>query len=144
MGEESSILMTDNQGDELSEEKPVKHTFWQDILTPTDGIVTEIVYAETEEAPRRCGKEVRSLCTICWSKVPDFESLPSWENAKGERVRHVPYEVRALSDGASLDFAIYHQGNRVASKNVSVDFAEAGVGRSSEAVVKRDVSENRE
>ncbi|KOS18874.1 hypothetical protein ESCO_000809 [Escovopsis weberi] len=93
---------------------------------PNDEIVTELIYSTAAAPPTRCDETVRTLCVIRWSRVPDFEALPSWVNAKGETFRTVHYDVKMVANGVSLDFEISHEGTVVASKNVAVDFDTSG------------------
>ncbi|POR38244.1 Uncharacterized protein TPAR_01548 [Tolypocladium paradoxum] len=113
-------------GETLWDEEPICHAFWQDLEKPTDSIETELVYSTAHDPPDRCDASVKRLCMIRWSKVPAFDSLPTWENKKQKVFRHICYEVKMVTDGASLDFQIFYEGNMVASKNVDVDFTGSG------------------
>lgn len=84
------------------------------------------MYSAAKNPPDRCDASVKRLCMIRWSKVPPFDSLPTWENKKHKVFRHICYEVKMVSDGVSLDFQIFYEGSMVASKNVDVDFTDSG------------------
>ncbi|PNY28423.1 Uncharacterized protein TCAP_01645 [Tolypocladium capitatum] len=120
------IRRSREQGEMLWDEEPICHAFWQDLESPTDTIETELVYSAAAAPPDRCDASVKRLCMIRWSKVPAFDSLPTWQNGKRKVFRHVCYEVRMVTDGASLDFQIFYEGNMVAAKNVDVDFTGSG------------------
>ncbi|KND95002.1 hypothetical protein TOPH_00406 [Tolypocladium ophioglossoides CBS 100239] len=117
---------TTYNGETLWDDEPICHTFWQDLENPTDTIEIELVYSTSHNPPDRCDASVKRLCMIRWSKVPAFDSLPTWENKKQEVFRHICYEVKMVTDGASLDFQIFYEGNMVAAKNVDVDFTDSG------------------
>ncbi|VUC27157.1 unnamed protein product [Clonostachys rosea] len=108
-------------GEPISD-KPCRASFWQDFTEPDNEIKTELVYSEAEVPPSRCDDTVKQLCEIKWENIPKFNTLPIWTNCEGEDLRQLVYEVQMASDGVSLDFAILYRGQRVASKNVSVDF----------------------
>ncbi|PHH86733.1 hypothetical protein CDD83_9820 [Cordyceps sp. RAO-2017] len=117
-------------GETLSVDSPVVHDFWQDLEEPGDCIETEIVYSTTGDRPSyRFDGTVQHLCTIRWSKIPPFSSLPVWTNAEGKEIRQVCYEVRMVPDGATLDFVIFYDGAMVASKNVDIDCTPRGASR---------------
>lgn len=63
---------------------------------------------------------------IRWSRIPSFDELPIWTNAKGETFHQVRYEIRMVPDGASLDFEVFYEGVMVASRNVQVDCTDSG------------------
>lgn len=100
-------------------------SFWQDFEVEPESIQTELIYSEAPQAPKRVDDSVKPLCTITWFRVPEFKKLPSWTNREGKVLRQVCYEVRMISDGDSLDFAIYYKNKRVAAQNVAVDFRKA-------------------
>lgn len=62
------------------------------------------------------------MCLIKWTDIPDFGKLPVWKNDSSKVVRQIYYDVKMVTDGGSLDFAVYYEGKRVASKNVSVSY----------------------
>jgi hypothetical protein len=110
------------QGEKITREEPVCHSFWQDFEKPEDEIVTELVICEDDDPPSRCVPSVKQLCKIRWCKVPNFAALPKWTNSKGKVFRQVCYDIKMLTEGGSLDFAIYYEGQRMASQNVSIDY----------------------
>ncbi|KAI9166988.1 Heat shock 70 kDa protein 12B [Paramyrothecium foliicola] len=111
--------------DAISSDEPVVHTFWQDFEKPEDDIVTELVVCMDDNPPSRCTPAVKELCKIRWSKIPNFASLPTWKNRQGQVYRQVQYDIKMTMDSGSLDFAVYHNGIRMASQNVSVEFGPA-------------------
>lgn len=91
---------------------------------PDEDIEIELVMSDATEPPSRKDATVESLCTICLSDIVDlFNKLPKWKNTEGQEYRRFQYEIRMMSDGASLDFAIYHKNRRLESRNVSIGFS---------------------
>lgn len=123
--------LTIPQGDSVSSDKPVSHTFWQDLEHEEGEITTELVYSDAKTPPTRCDDSVKRLCLIRWAKIPLFQKLPSWQNTEGKVLHQICYEVRMVAQGASLDFAIYHNRKRMASQSVAVDFDTSGHTKSS-------------
>ncbi|KFA54890.1 hypothetical protein S40293_08558 [Stachybotrys chartarum IBT 40293] len=109
-------------GEEVESSKPVCHSFWQDLDAPLEEVVSELVVSDDLVPPSRLTGSVRKLCLIKWTDIPDFGKLPMWKNGSGKVVRQICYDVKMFTDGGSLDFAVYYEGKRVASKNVSVSY----------------------
>lgn len=78
--------------------------------------------SDAPEPPKRKDSTVRTLCTIRFAKIPDWDKLPTWRNTEGKEYRRLQYELSILCDGTSLDVGVYKGGRRFESQNVSVDF----------------------
>ncbi|RCI14700.1 hypothetical protein L249_6937 [Ophiocordyceps polyrhachis-furcata BCC 54312] len=108
-------------GETLAVDSPVVKAFWQDVEAPEGEVSTEIVISTASPPPYRFNGNVSRLCLIRWAKVPNFASLPRFTNPAGKVVRQIPYEIRMVPNGMSLDFEIFHDNVMVASKNISVE-----------------------
>ncbi|KAL6868456.1 hypothetical protein J3F83DRAFT_714726 [Trichoderma novae-zelandiae] len=106
--------------------KSIELGFHQDLDKPVDSISTCLIYSNALNPSGRCDETVKELCQVRWSRVPDYDHLPSWKNSKGQRVKRLSYIIKMTSNGVSLDFEISHEGRIVASKNVVVDYSESG------------------
>ncbi|KAK5990391.1 hypothetical protein PT974_08659 [Cladobotryum mycophilum] len=109
-------------GENIVEDKPICHAFSQEISNPDEEIVTELIYSSAINPPTRYDETVKPLCRVRWSKVLEFDKLPSWTNDKGETYRTIDFDIRMIANGVSLDFEIFHDGQVVAAKNVAVEF----------------------
>lgn len=99
------------------------YNFWQDTNDRTDEFEVDLVVSDAPEPPKRKDSTVKTLCTVRFARISDWEKLPSWKNTEGKEFRRVQYELRILCDGASLDIGVYQKGRRIESQNVSVDFS---------------------
>ncbi|PFH57558.1 hypothetical protein XA68_14878 [Ophiocordyceps unilateralis] len=109
-------------GETLGVNSPVTKSFWQDIETAEDTIETEIVYSTSSPTPYRFDHQsVSRLCVIRWSKVPNFHQLPRFTNSSGNTIRQIPYDIKMIPNGLSLDFEVFYDGVVVASRNVNID-----------------------
>jgi hypothetical protein len=84
---------------------------------------TEVLYISTSNTPsKRQDNTVEKLCTIKWDAKIDTTSLPTYTNKLGKVYYKLAYELEMTCAAGSVDFAIYHNGKRQASKNVVVDY----------------------
>lgn len=66
------------------------------------------------------------LCEVYWSRVPDFDSLPTWKNPDGKVIRRISFDVKMISNGVTLDFEIIYNSQVMASKNFGIDYTGCG------------------
>ena len=72
--------------------------------------------------PTRAGHSVFQFCVINWETSIDFSRLPTYKNSLGTVYSQLDFDIEMTCSAGSVDFAVYHEGKRVGSKNVSVDF----------------------
>ncbi|KAF4966515.1 hypothetical protein FZEAL_10639 [Fusarium zealandicum] len=89
------------QGEAVSAYDPTCFDFWQDLTSPEQDIEVEIVISDATKPPHRKDNTVKSL--------------------DGKVFRRMTYSLRMISDGSSLDFAIYYKNRRIGSQGVSFD-----------------------
>lgn len=75
------------------------------ILWGDELIETELLYSDAPESPRRRDESIKHLYVVRLSKVTNFTTIPRQPDSNGGLLR-VHYEVRMVSDGASLYFAV--------------------------------------
>jgi hypothetical protein len=119
-------MLMDIKGETLSVGKSIELSFHQDLEKPATEIVTYLIYSNSPIPSERCDDTVKELCQVRWSRVPEYEDLPTWKNNKGCIIRKLVYVIKMTSNGVSLDFEISHEDKIVASKNVAVDYSESG------------------
>ncbi|KAJ4249431.1 hypothetical protein NW762_012286 [Fusarium torreyae] len=108
-------------GESVSTYDPIISNFWQDLTKPDEHIQVEIVISDSTTPPTRKDDSVKLLCEIKASELPKFDELPVWTNKDGKVFRRITYELRIVSDGSSLEFAVYHKDKRLASESVMFD-----------------------
>ncbi|KAJ3961879.1 hypothetical protein N0V92_001443 [Colletotrichum tropicale] len=113
-------------GNDVSEAKPVYHDFYRRYETAPDKIVENLQYNVSTIAPKRADSSTQTLCSVTWNKKINFESLPTFTNSLGKVYYDLKFRISMVSDGASLDFSITHNGNQVAAKNVVVEYVPLG------------------
>ncbi|CZS73222.1 unnamed protein product [Fusarium graminearum] len=109
-------------GDAVSIYKPASFSCYQALTNPDQGLQIEIVISDSAEPPARRDESVKRLCLI---KVP----LPSkvWGklrkeiNEDGKAFRRINYDLRMISDGSSLEFAIWFKEQCLASQYVEFE-----------------------
>ncbi|KAF4962299.1 hypothetical protein FSARC_9617 [Fusarium sarcochroum] len=108
-------------GESVSTYDPIVSNFWQDLTKPDEYIQVEIVISDSTTAPTRKDDSVKLLCEIKASELPKWDELPVWTNKDGKVFRRITYELRIVSDGSSLEFAVYYKDKRLASESVMFD-----------------------
>nr|XP_036578921.1 uncharacterized protein CTRU02_11175 [Colletotrichum truncatum]KAF6786304.1 hypothetical protein CTRU02_11175 [Colletotrichum truncatum] len=110
------------QGTDVFGAKSVRHSYQRLFEKPPERIAEAIHYSESSAAPNRKDSTVKKLCTITWNSKIDFEALPTFTNPIGKIYHRLEFEIEMVSDGCSLEFTVYHDGKRVAAKNICADF----------------------
>ena len=100
----------------------MRHSYYRLFETPPTSISQTIYMSRTSPASARCDKTVTKFCEIVWEIRIDFINLPLLKNSLGKVYTKVEYDTEMTCSGGSVDFAVYHNGKRVGSKNVSVEF----------------------
>lgn len=90
------------------------------------GITTELVYSDAPRPPKRCDESVKKFCDIRWPRIPSFDSLEDRLTDSGRDVKDIQYGVEMVFKGASAYFEVWHDNEKVASRNVIVDFEGSG------------------
>ncbi|KAI8671215.1 hypothetical protein NCS57_00595700 [Fusarium keratoplasticum] len=120
----------------VSAHKPHKFICWQELSSPDDEVVVDIVFSDAETPPKRQDGTVKPLRVVKVPQIPDWGKLPRWKNSNGEEFRHFEYELRMVSDGTSLNFSVYHNKRKIATESASFESsgcASAGAGSASGA-----------
>jgi hypothetical protein len=95
------------------------------LLTSTsniDEISQTLEICSLDEPPKRWTDDVDELCTVTWNKEISLESLPTKINRLGKVYYVLEFEIEMAFDGATLEFTVYNNDERVAGKNVKVEF----------------------
>jgi len=106
---------------------PISFSCYQALVSVEQGLQIEIVISDSAEPPNRKDESVRTLCTITapldygiWAKLPKEIS----EDAK--TFRRIKYDLRMISDGSCLEFAVWYKNQCLASQNVDFETTKTG------------------
>ncbi|KAL6908481.1 hypothetical protein GGI43DRAFT_379335 [Trichoderma evansii] len=113
-------------GETIPVGKYVTQGLCTDLKCPVNWLSTRLIYSTSSTPSKRCDETVKELYKLRWSTVPDFYSLPTWINAKGQTIRRISFDTKMISNGVTLDFDIVYKGQVVASKNIGIDYGHCG------------------
>ncbi|KAK3398271.1 hypothetical protein B0T20DRAFT_498039 [Sordaria brevicollis] len=119
----SKHLWSDKEWDDISQLHRAKNQmFWllregDDTSAKEPIIETVVHHYDTSETT------VTKLCSVKWETAIVVPSLPLYTNPLGKIYHKLNYEYHMTCAGESVDFAIYHNGKRQGSKNVSIDYS---------------------
>ncbi|RSM02208.1 hypothetical protein CEP52_008083 [Fusarium oligoseptatum] len=105
----------------VSAHRPHKFTCWQELSSPDDEVVVDIVFSDAEKPPKRQDETVKPLCVIKLPEIPSWSKIPRWKNSNGEEFRHFEYELRMISNGTSLDFSVHYNNRKIATQSASFE-----------------------
>ncbi|KAM0256664.1 hypothetical protein ACHAQJ_004818 [Trichoderma viride] len=100
--------------------------FYNDIEKPIKSLSTDLIYSTSAIPSKRRDETVKELYKLHWSSVPDFHSLPTWINPKGQTIRRICFSIRMTSNGVTLDFEVLYGNKVMASKKIGIDYGHCG------------------
>ncbi|KAK4146080.1 uncharacterized protein C8A04DRAFT_35346 [Dichotomopilus funicola] len=83
---------------------------------------TTIYSTSVSSPPKRWNRTMEKLCKIKWETSINIQSLPTFTNSDGKVYHELEYEVEMTCVAGSVDFAVYHEGERQGSRNVEIDY----------------------
>jgi hypothetical protein len=115
------LIVKLTQGENVSKNDPVKHS-WFDLYSQDPGsrLVVCIQQCENDVPPSRAGPTVTNSCTITCTTLTPFALLPDYINGAGEKIKKRDFDLVMIPSGASVDFAVYINGIKLGSSNISV------------------------
>lgn len=86
-----------------------------------------IFQCEDDDPPSRRTEsaKVKELCNINYNFSIPYDSLENFTGASGKKLKRLVLEIEMMPSGASNEFSIIYQGNKLGSQNVHVDFQSA-------------------
>jgi hypothetical protein len=105
---------------------PVSFSCYQALISVEQGLQIEIVISDSAEPPNRKDESVRTLCTI--TAPLDYEiwaKLPKEISEDDKTFRRIKYDLRMISDGSCLEFAVWYKNQCLASQNVDFETTKA-------------------
>ncbi|KAJ4323450.1 hypothetical protein N0V84_004322 [Fusarium piperis] len=105
----------------VSAYRPHKFKCWQELTSPDDEVVVDIVFSDIETPPKRQDGTVKPLCVVKVPHIPNWNKLPRWKNANGDEFRHFEYDLCMVSDGTSLEFSVHYNKRKIATQSASFE-----------------------
>lgn len=104
---------------------PASFTCYQAVTNINQGLQIEIVISDSAKPPTRRDDSVKTLCIITiLLDPPIWYALPKEVSGDGKSFRRIKYDLRMISDGSSLEFAVWHKGQCLASQAVGFESEE--------------------
>ncbi|KAF5001283.1 hypothetical protein FGRMN_1128 [Fusarium graminum] len=111
------------EGDDISEKRSVHHDYYRLVSGSVTDVDATIQCSTVFPPPSRYdSSSVRSLCNIKWSKRVNAKKLPRYQNPLGAVFSRLDFRVKMDCEDGTVDFTIFHNGSRVGSHNVDVQF----------------------
>lgn len=117
------MLMDDyEQGEDVMVEKKFRHYFFKILEGQPENLFTTIWMTKTSPPPSRKDESVFKHCEVKWATKIDTGRLPVFINNQGKSFSQLDFAAEMKCGGGSTEFAIFHNGRRQATKNVTVEF----------------------
>ncbi|KAK3390828.1 hypothetical protein B0H63DRAFT_539285 [Podospora didyma] len=110
------------EGDEIAAKSQLKFPFYRLYDTESKTVEGKFYQSSASPPPDTYNHTVHKLCEVTWSKLPEMSTIPTWTNSLGKVFYKLKYKIGMECSGASVHIAIYYQGHRQGSKNVTVDY----------------------
>ncbi|KAF5516035.1 Heat shock 70 kDa protein 12B [Colletotrichum siamense] len=113
------------RGDVVSKKDPVREKYYELYrrMGDFDGKLNVTLWTcEENEPPERKDFRVNSQSNFQMKVEAKFSELPDFKTASGIVVKKLTYEIEMIPSGASLDIAVYMNGEKLGSQNASVQF----------------------
>jgi hypothetical protein len=111
------------KGENVSKKDAVRHEFYQ-VYEKDPGRKFSIAFLQCDEvvAPDRRIASVVPLCELNCIINKSFSEYEDYVNPKGVRMKRFSYEVEMVPSGATVEFAVYHDGKKLGTQNTNVKF----------------------
>ncbi|KAJ5782155.1 hypothetical protein N7457_003929 [Penicillium paradoxum] len=114
------------KGQDVSKSDPIQHLFHRTYTNESDfkntAIKTIFLQCDSENPPTQRDSTVSELCTIEWntSDISYYELEDNY--GRYGPYKYLDYEIEVRPSGASNDFAIIYQGEKLDSRNAHVAY----------------------
>lgn len=118
-------LLTACQGDNVHKMEPKQEPFYYSYSKKQqfETLHEEKIYqCEDDNPPSRWTESVKELCTISYECDMSYKSLEDFIGANGKELKKFSFEVKMIPSGASNEFSVYSQGEKLGSGIARVDF----------------------
>lgn len=113
----------------MSDKAPVSRSYSRllDTTTAPEVIKTRIFLSRSVPPAARMDASVSVFCTIVWHTKIDVASLPPFAAPSGKIWSKLHYDVvMTCTGGNGVDVEIIHDGKKMASHNVDLEFEDHG------------------
>lgn len=116
------------KGQNVPKLEPVRHSFYEtfddeDHYGENRGKLSISIYqCDEDKPPDRRNSSVVKFCVVRVDLGVDYEDLEDEITESGRFLKKLHYDVEMVPSGASIDFAVYHEGIKLGSKQASIDF----------------------
>ncbi|MCJ1346745.1 hypothetical protein MMC31_004963 [Peltigera leucophlebia] len=113
------------KGDNVSKMEPKQEDFYRLFSKAEEFYAsrTKTIYqCEHHDPPSRLTTSVKELCTIKYKLDIPFSSLEDFTGANGKILKKHSYKIQMIPSGASNEFSMLYQGEKLWSQNVRIDF----------------------
>ena len=85
--------------------------------------MAESIYqCEDDDPPTRLTKSVKKLCVFKYTLDVAYSSLKDYINKNGGKTKKLDYILEMIPSGASTEFRVLYEGEKLGSHNVSTEF----------------------
>ncbi|CAI4212717.1 unnamed protein product [Parascedosporium putredinis] len=111
------------RGSSIDAQEPVRHQYYITYQGDYSGnLSVDILQCEDELAPDRLTETVKHLCTIDCDLDTLISSLPKLKSSSGLEYKRLDFEIEAIPSGASVEFGVFVNGNRLGSQEAQIKF----------------------
>lgn len=123
--EVSIRLISPAQGENVSKAQPKQKGFYISYSREKDfkRTHTDTIYqCDEDDPPSRLTTGVQELCSInCDLDIP-YHALEDLEGANGAKLKMFSYTIEMIPSGASNEFSILYEGEKLASQDARIEF----------------------
>jgi hypothetical protein len=65
---------------------------------------------------------VRKFCVVSYDPDIPFDCLEDYRSKSGKVTKKFNFEIEMVPSGASVEFAIYHDGMKLGSQNATIEY----------------------
>lgn len=84
----------------------------------------QIFQCEDDNPPSRKIASVKELCTINYELDIPYHSLEDFTTANGRELKRFHFQIKMIPSGASNEFSIHYQGEKLGSQIARIAFQE--------------------
>ncbi|EFX04491.1 hsp70 family chaperone [Grosmannia clavigera kw1407] len=106
------------KGSSVQAMTPIRHDFYLLVNGPKTEWTRELYLCNSADAPSRKGDGVEKMCDLTCNFASIVDRLPYYESPSGQIFKKFAYEIVMIPSGASVEFAVLYQDQRLASKEV--------------------------
>ena len=122
---QSLLTRLPHQGDNVSKLEPTQREWYRTFNGErefTKEMIESIYQCEDDDPPTRLTRSVKKLCVFRYTLDVTYDFLEDYINMDGENMKRLYYTLEMIPSGASNEFRVFYEGEKLASHNVSTEF----------------------